>query len=567
MPVRDIRTRLTIEGEKELRKELDAAAREMRVLESGMKAVAAGFDATDNKYGKLEASSKSLHSMLAQQEEITKALAQAVKDSTEKYGKASEETDGWTIKLNKALTKQEELRKAMRNADRELDEFARDSAKAGRELENGLGDAAEDTRRSLAQMYDEMKSGIDDIRGSVGVSAAFDIGGGIVDLAQGLDSFAEGSRDYRRRLAFLKQNAETAGLDYNEIMNQYYEISGLTGESDGAIEGLSNLIAAGLDIHEVAAAVDELGGAVIRFPDTMKFESLAESLQETIATRTATGQYAELLGRLGVDLNTFNTAMGEAKTAEEAQQVALSFLANNGLKQTYEGFTQTNEGLVKAEEASRKLETAISELGGVVDEKMAPIKDTLAEVTFGLTDWLSGEEKIMGFTREEFLKELQHKSGGAVGYSKEDEEIIRNDWKEAFQNIWEGLGNLFGGGGEDAATEAMTAMQDTVAENAATVGADFYAAGEGMMLQMAGGIAAGTGAAVGQMQASMRMLAGMSAVPLTGRIDYVPSHVQVGAQLASATVNLDGKQVGKAMLPVINGMMGTQAIQAETYGE
>lgn len=572
MPVRDIRTRLTIEGEKELRKELDAAAREMRVLESGMKAVSAGFDATDNKYGKLEASSKSLRSMLAQQEEITRTLAQAVKDSAEKYGEASKETDGWTIKLNKALTKQEELRKAIRDADRELDEFARDSAKAGRELENGLGDAAEDTRRSLAQMYDEMKSGIDDIRGSVGVSAAFDIGGGIVNLAQGLDSFAEGSRDYRRQLAFLKQNAETAGLDYNEIMSQFYEVAGKTGERDGAIEGLSNLIATGFDIREIAAAVDELGGAVVRFPNTLKFESLADGLQETIATRSATGQYAELLERLGVNLETFNKAMEKAETAEEAQQVALSFLANNGLREAWVGFSNANSEIERAEIASLKFETAMARVGGALDKYIiAPVKEEAADALNALMDFLetgdlgkligstaSGElteEEIAALASEEAQKhfaETAEEVKKQLGLTDEDVQRITEEYREGMSG---------------AVKDGVAEMQTELSAGSAAASADFYAAGEGMMLQMAGGIAAGTGAAVGQMQASMRMLAGMSAVPLTGRIDYTKSHVEVGSQIAKATVYLGLKQVGTALMPVLNEKMGTQAIQAETYGE
>ena len=43
--------------------------------------------------------------------------------------------------------------------------------------------------------------------------------------------------------------------------------------------------------------IKELSGAVIAFPDTLKIESLADGLQETLATGKGVGQFSELLER------------------------------------------------------------------------------------------------------------------------------------------------------------------------------------------------------------------------------------------------------------------------------
>lgn len=630
MPVRDIRTRLSIEGEKALKQELQAAAREMRVLETGMKAAGAGFDAAGDDMGKLESNSKSLRLQLAQQQEIVKALTNAMRDSADAYGDNSRETNGWKIKLNGALTKQEQLRKAIMDTDREMDELARDSVRAGRQLESGLGESAEDVTRDLRSMYDELKSGMDDIKGSVGFSAfsdAWQMGSGIVS---GLDSFAEETREYRRQMAFLKQNAEMAGLDFQAIKDQYLEMASLTGDEDGAFEGLNNLIAAGFDMTEIITAIDELGGAVIRFPETLKFESLADGLQETIATKQAAGQFGELLERLGVNVEDFNKAIAEAKTEEEAQQVALSYLANHGLKETKEGFEATNEALIKGEEATIKLNDALAGFGDVVDWIIAPAKEKIADTVYVLNDFLSGAEKVAGMEREAYLEETRKKTGGVVR-TDEDKEIFKFDEAEsALDNIWNGLSfeNLFGdprlndeaknkgqavgkeyaaaaqsgiqealqgeknsgmgdwlaagaewidqlfGWGDTttakdkaakATTEVTSVIQDQINADSPALQSTAFAAGELMMMQMSAGVNAGAAVMLNQLQMAMQNAAGMVSAPIGSGAGFVDAGSNKGLQMGEAVINLDGKQVGNALLPYVNQGMGTALRTAEVY--
>lgn len=612
MPVRDIRTRLTIEGEKALKQELAAAAREMRVLESGMKAASAGFEAADDDMGKLESASKSLRAQLAQQEEIARALSQALRDSADAYGENSKETDGWKIKLNGALTKQEQLRKAIKDTDREMEELAHDSVRAGRQLESGLGESAEDVTHDLERMYAELRSGMDDIRGSVGFSAfsdAWEMGSGLVS---GLDGFAEETREYRRQMAFLKQNAEMAGLDFQAIKDQFFEITSLTGEEDGAFEGLSNLIAAGFDMTEIITAIDELGGAVIRFPETMKFENLAESMQETIATREATGQYAELLGRLGVNVDDFNAAMAAAKTEEEAQQVALSYLANHGLKETKEGFEETNEALIKGEEATKKLNDALADFGTVIDTVFAPAKQKIAdflnefgqmllnpEETMLNEKWWKkqNEEKYPGFLEaftsgkpEDALKYLgikfktESKSAGqALG--TEYAEAVQQGMQEALESEktsglgdWlaagaEWIDNLFGWGDTTTATdkaadytaEVDAAIRDQISGDSPALQSTAFAAGEMMMVQMGAGINAGAAVMLGQLQMAMQNAANMTAVPASSYFGSSNPSLSSGIQMGEAVINLDGKKVGTAVIPYVNQGMGAALRTNETY--
>lgn len=67
----------------------------------------------------------------------------------------------------------------------------------------------------------------------------------------------------------------------------------MSGETDSSVEAVSNLLQAGFTESNLQKAVEGLANAATTFPDTIKIESLADSLQETIATGEATGQFAE----------------------------------------------------------------------------------------------------------------------------------------------------------------------------------------------------------------------------------------------------------------------------------
>ena len=63
------------------------------------------------------------------------------------------------------------------------------------------------------------------------------------------------------------------------------ELYAITGDTNEVVEALSNVLAAGFGDAETAAdALTCWQGAVVKFPETIKIESLADSLQETIAT-------------------------------------------------------------------------------------------------------------------------------------------------------------------------------------------------------------------------------------------------------------------------------------------
>lgn len=417
--VREIKTTLALDGEKAFNAALREAEREMRVMNADLKAMAAEYKATDDAQKYFTERNETLNRKIKQQEEIVESLSRAVKESADKFGEAGATTDGYRIKLSNATAKLFDMRREAEEAARELEDLGRDSEKVGRQLERGIGDAAEDVEDKLDGMFDKVASDVEGMKSSLDFSVAMDIGGGIKDFITGIDDFAESSRDYRRSLSFLEQNAMTFGIEFMNVKELMFEMASITGEVDSSVEALSNLMAAGFDATEMSTAVDLLAGAVIRFPDTLKFESLADGLQETLATGQATGQYAELLERLGVNLDDFNAGLASAKDAEEQQQIALAYLVKHGLKDSYDSYLGMHGEITKAEEATLRLNDATAALGEALDYILAPGKMFVADV---LQQWAENAKKnaheIEGifddpegtvFNREWWQKDFQEK--------------------------------------------------------------------------------------------------------------------------------------------------------------
>lgn len=385
MPVRDIRTRLSLDGEKEFKAALNDAQRAMRVMGSELKAASAEFEATGNREQLLTTRSRVLRQEVEQQEAIIKALGQAVTDSASRYGEADRRTDGYRIKLNNAAASLSRMRKELEDTDREAEELGRDSRRVGSQIEDGIGGAADETQGKLEDMFAALSRDVGNIRGSVTISAVTDIadvvGGALSSVAGFVDQYAE----ERRSQAILGFNARRAGLDDERIQALRAEVTALTGDSDTALEALSNLIATGWDIQNIEFAAKSLIGAEITFPETLQAESLAESIQKTISNPegTAEGEILDLVSMLEQNTEEFQASIKEAGTAVGRANVILGLLNHDVLQEGYNAFINDPEvqGVLNGARAKQALNDEVTELSGhMADNIVTPA--TEAGATF-----------------------------------------------------------------------------------------------------------------------------------------------------------------------------------------
>ena len=420
MAVREIKTTIAMKGEQKFKQAIAGATREMRVMESELKAISAAYDVNGDSASFYAQKQSNLRNQINQQAGIIKSLEQAVEDATKAYGAGSKEVDGYAIKLNNAHTKMSRLEKQLEETDREMEELGRDSVKVGRQIDDGIGDGAEAANADLRELYDTMSRDLGSIRASTAITAVK----GLWDTASGafsaVSGFVDGTVEYRRSLSFLEQNAKTAGFDFDAIKQQLIEVQTLTGDAQTGVETISNLLAADLDAGQMENAIDLLAGAVIKFPDTIKFESLADGLQETLATGAATGQFAELLERLGVDVEEFNTALEESPTAAGDADIALGYLASAGLKDVYASYSKANEAMLDAQRTNAELEAELAEFGSTLEQYITtPVKQKFVEAMQWVNDKIAEFEQT---AEEEGLKEavVEHITAPAVGAATED---------------------------------------------------------------------------------------------------------------------------------------------------
>lgn len=214
------------------------------------------------------------------------------------------------------------------------------------------------------------------------------IGAAAASAATSFLALAESTREYRTDLAKLNTNAKSAGVAQETVTNALRDLNAITGETDSNVEALSNLLMAGFTENNMANAVETLSDAVTRFPDTLKIEGLADGLQESMQQmemgNNATGQYAELLERLGYNLDTV-TAEYSKLGSEEEKQAYLLDLVNEKIGGTSDAYREQNKDLVDAANAQFDLNEALSNLGAVAEPITTILKSGLAKVLEELT--------------------------------------------------------------------------------------------------------------------------------------------------------------------------------------
>lgn len=386
----DIGPKIGMDGEPEFRKQLNNINTELKTLDTELKKVASEFrdnaQSQDALIAKNKTLAKSVEAEKKKIEEAGKALAEAKKN----YGENSQEAMKWQQVMNRSETALNNMEAEIRQNDQALEEMGkglRDAATGAKIMDQAIEKVDDSKLKKLASGADELSSKLS------GVSkAAAALGGAVVGSVPA-------TQEFRRDLSFLGQNAKLAGASMKDAENAFKIFNSTSGETDSAIEGVSNLLQAGFTKSNLELAVEGLAGAATRFPDTLKIEGLADGLQETLATGKSVGPFAELLDRLGVGAENFDKELEKCTTSAEKQNLALETLAKAGLMDSYKGWKKGNKELVNYENATLDAQMAISDLATTV----APMVTAVAK---GLTRLVKGFNSLP--------KPVQAAAGGLV---------------------------------------------------------------------------------------------------------------------------------------------------------
>lgn len=322
------------------------------------------LDALDKKKKELESLGFSVDSasMVEVQKEIDdttdrlEALQQKVKDTYEEMGRP--------ISID------------------QYDELQRELARASDEAEN-----AEKAFNSFNPTLEKVGSTAQEVSDKAGkVADAFaPISKAAGAALTAMFATVPATDDLRTNLSRLETNAQQAGIGLDATSDALTQFNRVSGDTDASVEALSNLLMAGATESNLQRAVENLAGAATAFPDTIKIESLADSLQETIATGQATGQFAELLDRLGVSTEQFNAQIGQTQDQTVRLNMAMDALANEGMADYYNAWITGNEELTKNKDATLELQTSLADLATA----LTPIVTMVTGFATKLLDWFN----------------------------------------------------------------------------------------------------------------------------------------------------------------------------------
>jgi phage-related minor tail protein len=288
------------------------------------------------------------------------------------------------------------------------------------------------------------------------------IGVGLAAVTTALAANVETSREWNSDMTKLKTNAETSGNNFDFMKSKMQDLVAITGESDSSIEALSNLMAVGFSDEQMTPAINALSGAVEKFPDTLKIESLSDSLQETLATGAATGQFSELIGRMGDSVDDFNAGLQNCTSEAERQQYVLDWLANSGLSEINDEYQSANKSTLDYERASFELQDALASLGTAFTPVMAGAKGMAADF---LTKSLPAVQKLSGGFTKLFdgISSLldAYDSGGLDGLTEQIPIVISGLFSSASETLAENAPTLI-----TAATTVLTSIIQSLAQSA-----------------------------------------------------------------------------------------------------
>lgn len=272
---------------------------------------------------------------------------------------------------------------------------------AGAKLNQSQYDALQRELIETEQAAKDAEKAFDDFSVTaqkVGTAASgiADGAGKVQEATQGLSTAAAGvlaaavatvpaTEELRNSMATLQTNAEAMGVSFTAAQTAMQNFNVVSGELDSSLEATSNLLQAGFTESNLQVAVENLAGAYLRFPDTLKIESLADSLQETLATGSATGQFGELLDRLGIGAENFSAQLALIPDAADRINLALSALDHEGLNDTYQAWLQNSQALEESRNASYEFQQSMAELA----ETVQPFLTEIVEMGTGLLDWFN----------------------------------------------------------------------------------------------------------------------------------------------------------------------------------
>ena len=371
----------------DLKTGLSEANKQIQLANSEFKSASSGLEDWTKSTDGLNAKITQLSTVLDLQKRKLAGIQAEYDKTVASQGANSEAARKLKVQLNN--------QKAVVNTtERELNNY-KDTLKQAEEGTLDLETATLRGGKAVAKLGNDAKKSGDGFTVAKGAVAGF-IANGLTALVgacknavSSILGVVDATKEYRKTLATLDTAANDVGVSTDFIRDKFTSLMGVLGDEASVTEGLNNLLIAGFDESSLDNITKSLEGAALKWKDTLKFEGLADSLQEWIGSsgENLSGNFAELLERMGYSLEEVKEKTA-GMTDEQRRNYAMNLLNKEGLDKVSESYRKQNEDMIKSNEANVNWQNTLSK----VADKIQPITTKIRE---GFTKIL---EKILELT-------------------------------------------------------------------------------------------------------------------------------------------------------------------------
>lgn len=355
MAVRQITTRLAIDGEQEYKKQLAAVNRELGNLGAEMKLVDAQFKGQANSSEALRAKHDLLKQSIEQQTVKVESLKDALEEAKQAYTENDARTDSYRRQLLSAETALAKLNDELNENDNLLKE-AEDSADGCAKSIDGYGKAVKDAADETNGATDGLSEFSDTLAGLKDSVAAGDIGGIVSSLGS--------------MKGLLVGGAIAAGI--KEIADQIWDIS--KAAAAYADEVLTESVVTGISaeaLQEYKYMADLLD---------VSFETISGSVtkltRNMLQAKDGTGEQAKAFAALGIQITNADGSLRDAREVFDEVITALGQMSNETERDAYamvlmgKSAQDLNPLIEAGAEKVNALRQEAHETGYVLDEEM-----------------------------------------------------------------------------------------------------------------------------------------------------------------------------------------------------
>jgi len=411
--VRQITTRLAIDGEQEYKKQLAAVNRELGNLGAEMKLVDAQFKGQANSAETLRAKNSLLQQSVEQQTVKVESLKEALEEAKQAYTENDARTDSYRRQLLSAETALAKLNSELNENEKLLKE-AEDSADGCAKSIDGYGKAvkeAADETGTLPGPLGDIQTALKGLRnedGSFNLGNVTTVlgslkgalaGGAIVAGAKAVKDaifeVVESTEEYRKIMGTLEVSSAAAGYTAEQTAQIYEEFQAVLGDTQTAATATANIQALGLSQGDLLTIVNEMIGAWATYGDSIPIDSLSESINETIQVGKVTGVLADVLNWAGINEDNFNSKLNMSNGLLGRSQLLITTLANEGLRDAGIAWKEANEDIVAMNQAQEELNASMARLGELLTPIAAGIVSFTADIVAGVADAINAISNLI----------------------------------------------------------------------------------------------------------------------------------------------------------------------------